>query len=79
MKFTDWLRDFRRNKKYVGSIPQSSKDAVHTIDRYIDAEEQFWETGVTYTGRLVLRKGLLMADGITIDWEEWQTLHDIEV
>ena len=77
MQYEDWLKDFTKDKKLVAQFDQSVIDAVHDVCRYMDDGEKLWETGVTYTGRLVLREGTLGTDDVTINWNRWSTLHDV--
>lgn len=78
MKYADWLKDFVRDKRFVAILDQSTAEAVHDIHRYLDAQGRFWETAVTYTGKVVIRSGTTGSTVDTIDWDPWITLHDIE-
>jgi hypothetical protein len=80
MKFTDWYVKFIQDKVEVATTPHASDHAIHSKQLFVcHANRSFWEIGRTYTDRLVIRSGLIGQDGITIDWQPWQTLHDIEI
>lgn len=78
MQYHDWLKDFTKDKKLVAEFDQSVVDAVHDVCRYLDNSGALWETAITYTGRLVMRDGSLDKDGVSILWNRWTTLHDVE-
>lgn len=77
MRYDDWKREFLRDKVKV-NIPYSEDDTlVRSIERFQDGNQVFWETGITYTKRVVLRRAILASDGITLSWTAWETLHHI--
>lgn len=78
MTYDEWLAAFSAAKELVAEFPQSDGYAVHTVRRYIK-DRQIWDTAITYTGRLVVRSGVISEDGVTVAWEAWQTLHDVKV
>ena len=77
--FEDWVAEFSKDKTEVGGLEQSTLFAVHTIRRFLEKETLLWEIAFTYTGRLVVRSGLIDADGVTIKWTDWITHHDVDV
>jgi hypothetical protein len=80
MTFDDWLKDFTRDKREVGSADLSATHAIHTVRRFIDRESKMWEIAFTYTGRLVVRYGIIEGpDGVTITWSAWVTRHDVDI
>ena len=58
MQYSDWLRDFAKDKTIVPSPPTACDSyAFHTITRYVDGKGLVWETGITYTERVIVRSG----------------------
>lgn len=79
LKYDEWLADFVKDKKEVATSGDLSSFALHDVRRYIDGKNHIWEIAFTFTGRLVIRSGVIAADGINIEWENWATRHDIEI
>jgi len=80
LKYEDWLAEFLKGKEEVPSLGTSDKFAVHSVHRYLDNDHHLlWEIAVTYTGRLLVRSGKIGPDGITVEWNEWVTRHDVEL
>lgn len=79
MEYEQWLPEFTKDKKEVESFDLSNQHAVHSIRRFLDARNCLWEIALTYTGRLVTRRGCIESDGVTVDWEPWVTRHDVEL
>lgn len=77
--FDEWLKDFVVGKRRVGSSGQLNEHAVHSVERYLDGDGLVWEFALTYTDRLVVRSGTVGKDGVTIEWGNWQTKHDVNV
>jgi hypothetical protein len=77
MIFSEWLKDFSRQKKYLGKIDQPITGTLYGIERYIDYQGALWEYGFTYTNRLVVRSGILDAKNRMVTWSEWQTQHHV--
>ncbi len=78
LKYDDWLKDFLSGKTEVPALELSDKFAVHSIRRFLEGKDRIWETAITYTGRLVVRSGRICSDGISVEWEDWLTKHDVE-
>lgn len=78
MDFEQWLADFSKDKKEVGTVHVST-DAVHSVRRYLDKNNQLFEIGLTYTNVLVTRLGVIAEDGVTVGWSAWKTLHQVEM
>ncbi len=78
MKFDDWLAEFEKNKEEILPPPQNNNVDVHSIRRYQDSNRRFWEFGLTYTGRLVVRSGVVVSDDKVV-WEKWLTRHDVDL
>lgn len=78
MTYAEWQATFSEDKELVAEFSQLDGYAVHSVRRYI-RDKEVWDTALTYTGRLVVRSGLIADDGITVAWKEWQTLHDVTV
>ncbi len=79
MNYDEWLKEFEKDKKFVGQSDQTAVEALHTVRRYICKDEKICEAGITYTGRVVLRYGVVASDGVTIHWLPWETKHDVIV
>ncbi len=77
--YEDWLREFISGKTEVPSSGSSDNFSVHSIRRFVEGRSKVWETAFTFTGRLVVRSGEIGTDGVTIEWGQWTTLHDVEV
>ncbi len=77
--FTDWLCEFSKDKQLVSTTEQSDAYAVHSIMRYIDQTGILWEVAQTYTGRVVIRKGVTSETELTVEWTRWETLHHLVV
>ncbi len=77
-KYDEWLKEFLSGKTEVPSIGSSDKFAFHSVRRFLEGN-RIWETAITYTGRLVIRSGQIGADGISVEWTEWTTRHDVEM
>jgi len=76
--FEGWLKEFLIGKTEVPTLELSDKFAVHSIRRFINGNhDSVWEIAFTYTGRLVCRKGHIGSDGVTVEWGEWVTKHDV--
>lgn len=79
MKYQVWLKEFLQDKKVIPRSSEEDSQAFYDVHRLKDQRGLFWEYARTYTGRLIVRKGLIKGDGVTIDWDTWATLHDIEL
>jgi predicted LPLAT superfamily acyltransferase len=79
MEYKFWLTEFSADKTHVATFERLPYQALHSISRYLDQQQHVWETGITYTDRLVVRSGKIDADGVTIQWSEWKTLHDVVI
>ena len=79
MDYDHWLSEFIKDKREIAAFDQSGNSAVHTVKRYLDGNNHLWETAFTYTGRLVVRSGPIQPDGVSVDWGEWGTLHDVTI
>lgn len=77
--YEDWLKEFQVGKTEVPSSGSSDNLSVHSIRRFLDEKNTVWKIAFTFTGRLVVRSGEIGTDGVTIEWGQWTTLHDIEV
>jgi len=78
LEYKTWLKNFVAGKKEVPSNDHAGTHAVHSIRTFAD-DHQVWEIAFTYTGRVVLRFGLLQPAGTKMKWSTWQTLHDVEL
>lgn len=80
MHYTDWLQTFTADKRLVGSSPLlAAVDAIHSVSRYIANDGYLWEVAQTYTGRVVIRRGELQDNQVTIEWATWVTLHEVQI
>ncbi|MEZ0391042.1 MAG: hypothetical protein ACAH59_02425 [Pseudobdellovibrionaceae bacterium] len=79
MLYEVWLKEFTKDKTLIAILDQSLIDATHDVHRYIDSENVFWETAITYGERVVVRQGKVSSDGVTIDWSGWETLQEIQI
>lgn len=77
MKFQKWRKHFLKDKTEIERPAVEEKDAFQEPHRFLDKKGGYWEYARTYTDRLVVRSGFIR-DG-EIAWEEWTTLHDIEL
>ena len=78
-KYDDWLEEFISGKSEIPSLELSNDFSVHSIRRFLEGKTKVWEVAITYTGRVVVRFGEISSDGVTIEWNPWTTLHDVEV
>jgi hypothetical protein len=79
VNYEDWLKEFEKDKEFLGQSDQIATEALHTVRRYLCGDKKVCETGITYTGRVVVRFGVIGADGVTIHWMPWETKHEIKV
>jgi len=79
VNYDEWLKEFEKGKRFLGQVDLTATDALHSVRRYMCDEEMIWETGITYTGRVVIREGAIGSDGVAIQWSPWKTQHDIVV
>lgn len=77
--YDEWLAEFTKDKKEIGTFDQSTTHAVHTVRRYLDGDNHIWEIAFTYTGRLVVRSGPIEPDGVSVKWGNWVTRHDVQI
>ncbi len=77
--YSEWVAQFSRDKKEVPAPSERDKYAVHSVKRFIDTCGYLWETAITYTGRIVVRTGKVMANGTSVNWGDWKTEHDVEI
>lgn len=77
MQYKYWLRLFNKDKKLISTYDICHVESVHSIRRYVDKDNRIWETAITYTNKIVVRRGLPEEAG-TIRWFEWETLHEVE-
>jgi len=77
--YEDWFKEFISGKTEIPTSGLSDNLSVHTIRRFLEGKNKVWKIAFTFTGRLVVRSGEIGADGITIEWGQWNTLHDVEV
>jgi len=77
LEYQEWLKGFLVGKTEVPTLEFSDQFSVHSIRRFTASEGRVWEIAITYTGRLVLRSGQIEADGISIEWMQWMTQHDV--
>jgi hypothetical protein len=77
--YNEWQEDFAKGKQEVPSTETRDSSAVHSIRRWVDGSGNLLETALTYTGRLVLRKGEMAADGIEVVWNAWITMHEVKL
>jgi hypothetical protein len=78
-KYIDWLAEFIKDKKEVPVTITNDGFAVHSTRRFLDSKGEIWEIAITYTGRLVIRKGIVISDGISVVWNDWITEHDVDL
>ena len=79
IKYSDWLAEFKMGKTEVATIERPDPTyAVHSMKRYLEGGHHLWETAITYTGRLVVRSGMIGPDGVTVTWGDWTTEHEVE-
>ncbi|MGZ3690749.1 MAG: hypothetical protein ACXVAX_04560 [Pseudobdellovibrio sp.] len=76
--FYEWLYEFADGKTEVPTPETSDLFSVHSKRRFIE-DKKIWEIAFTYTGRLVVRFGQVDSEGVNIEWNDWETQHDIEV
>lgn len=76
--YDEWLRSFLEDKEQVPGSEQSTY-AVHTVQRYMDRNRRLWEMAFTYTDRVVTRSGAIQPDGVTVEWTDWTTQHEIKL
>jgi hypothetical protein len=78
MKYPEWLEGFLKDKKEIARPAAEESQAFFDVHRLQDKRGIFWEYARTYTGRLIIRKGVIKSDGVSIVWDTWTTLHDIQ-
>lgn len=78
MQYKLWAKEFAKDKKLIDTFDFCHIENVHSIKRYVDADNRRWETAITYTHKILVRSGILEGDGISIKWSRWTTLHDVE-
>lgn len=76
-RFQDWFEEFLVGKKEIPTTADAALVPVHSTRRFIDEHDVVWEIGITYTGRLVVRRGRLNQEAPSIEWEEWVTQHQV--
>lgn len=80
VRYEDWVAQCLTDKKEIASFMDSETHAVHSIRRYLGPKmDHIWEVGFTYTGRLVVRVGLIGQDGVQVAWGDWETQHEVEI
>lgn len=78
MQYKYWARLFAKDKKLISTFELCHVDSIHTIKRYVDLDNRLWETAITYTNKIVVRRGLTDGDTGSIKWTAWETLHEVE-
>ncbi len=77
--YYEWFTEFIVGKREVPVSETHDRFAAHSTRRFIDQAGDIWEIASTYTGRLIVRKGEVGNDGVTIQWQDWVTEHDVEM
>ncbi len=75
--YIEWFSEFIKGKREVPVSETHDRFASHSTRRFVDQTGDIWEIASTYTGRLIVRKGLVAEDGVTIGWEDWITEHNV--
>ncbi len=80
--YEQWHSEFLKGKTEIRDNCRESlggqTDGIHSVRTYCDELGLFWQMGLTYTGKIIVRCGGAASEGGVISWDVWTTQHEVD-